>query len=203
MHHTDPIRRWRQLGFSTLLCLAWTALATAQTQTPAPPATPPQASPAPAKKKSTTLHASTKTSARTSTHASAQKSKSSRSKRSAKKRGQQAIDSARTREIQQALIREHYLQGQPTGAWDTSTQAAMQRYQQDHGWQSKTTPDARALITLGLGPSHDRLLNPESAMTTTMATRTTTKTPRPAAPPSADPKADPAHAQPDNTLPKN
>lgn len=39
----------------------------------------------------------------------------------------------------------------------------MRRYQSDHGWQSKTVPDSRALITLGLGPSNDHLLNPESA----------------------------------------
>jgi len=75
------------------------------------------------------------------------------------------IDSARAREIQEALIREHYLSGEPSGAWDSETQAAMQRYQGDQGWQSKTTPDSRALIKLGLGPSHDHLLNPESAMT--------------------------------------
>jgi hypothetical protein len=42
----------------------------------------------------------------------------------------------------------------------------MRRYQADHGWQSKTVPDSRALIKLGLGPSKDHLLNPESAMTT-------------------------------------
>lgn len=42
----------------------------------------------------------------------------------------------------------------------------MQKFQADHGWQSKTTPDARALIKLGLGPDHDHLLNPDSAMTT-------------------------------------
>jgi len=41
----------------------------------------------------------------------------------------------------------------------------MQKYQADNNWQSKTTPDARALIKLGLGPDHDHLLNPESAMT--------------------------------------
>ncbi len=81
------------------------------------------------------------------------------------RRGQQAIDPARAREIQEALIREHYLDGEPSGAWDSATQAAMQRYQEDRGWQSKTTPDARALIKLGLGPNHDHLLNPESAMT--------------------------------------
>ena len=42
----------------------------------------------------------------------------------------------------------------------------MRRYQADNGWQSKTVPDSRALIKLGLGPSKDHLLNPESAMTT-------------------------------------
>jgi hypothetical protein len=41
----------------------------------------------------------------------------------------------------------------------------MQRYQADHGWQTKVTPDARALIKLGLGPDHEHLLNPETAMT--------------------------------------
>ena len=41
----------------------------------------------------------------------------------------------------------------------------MQRYQADNNWQSKTTPDARALIKLGLGPDHEHLLNPDSAMT--------------------------------------
>jgi hypothetical protein len=62
------------------------------------------------------------------------------------------------------------MQGEASGTWDSATQAAMQRYQADHGWQSKTTPDSRALIRLGLGPSHDHLLNPESAMTAAPAT---------------------------------
>lgn len=56
--------------------------------------------------------------------------------------------------------------GEPTGKWDQSSEEALRRYQSDHGWQSKTVPDSRALISLGLGPSHDHLLNPESAMTT-------------------------------------
>src|SRR5204863_5104190 len=88
------------------------------------------------------------------------------SKKSRKPRGQQAIDGGRAREIQQALVREHYLSGEPTGTWDSVTQEAMSRYQSDQGWQSKTVPDSRALIRLGLGPNHDHLLNPESAMTT-------------------------------------
>ena len=81
-------------------------------------------------------------------------------------RGQQKIDPQRSQEIQEALIREHYLSGEAGGTWNQSSEEAMRRYQADHGWQSKTVPDARALISLGLGPSHDHLLNPESAMTT-------------------------------------
>jgi hypothetical protein len=41
----------------------------------------------------------------------------------------------------------------------------MQKYQADNGWQSKQVPDSRALIKMGLGPDHEHLLNPESAMT--------------------------------------
>jgi hypothetical protein len=81
-------------------------------------------------------------------------------------RGQKKIDVDRAQAIQDALIREHYLNGGATGTWNQASEDAMRRYQADHGWQSKTVPDSRALIKLGLGPSHDRLLNPESAMTT-------------------------------------
>ena len=81
-------------------------------------------------------------------------------------RGQQKIDGERARSIQEALIREHYLSGEPTGTWNQASEEAMRRYQGDHGWQTKEVPDSRALIKLGLGPSKDHLLNPESAMTT-------------------------------------
>jgi len=91
---------------------------------------------------------------------------SSRKKKTARTRGQQKIDSERAHSIQEALIREHYLNGEATGTWNQASEDAMRRYQSEHGWQSKTVPDARALIKLGLGPSHDHLLNPESAMTT-------------------------------------
>jgi putative peptidoglycan binding protein len=84
-------------------------------------------------------------------------------------RGQKAIDGDRVRQIQEALIREHYLKGEPSGKWDISTQQALHRYQSDQGWQSKTVPDSRALIRLGLGPDSEHLLNPESAMTMSAA----------------------------------
>jgi Putative peptidoglycan binding domain len=68
--------------------------------------------------------------------------------------GQRGIDPDRAREIQTALVREHYLSGSPSGQWDADTEAAMQKFQADHGWQTKLIPDSRAIIMLGLGPAH-------------------------------------------------
>jgi hypothetical protein len=93
------------------------------------------------------------------------KKKKKSHKKVSSRRGQQKIDPERARAIQTALIREHYLDGKASGVWDDASEKAMQKYQADHGWQSKTTPDSRALIKLGLGPDHEHLLNPESAMT--------------------------------------
>ena len=114
-----------------------------------------------------TTQSSSKTSSSQATaqHKASSKHKKSRKTASSHQRGQQKIDAQRARQIQEALIRQHYLSGAPSGVWDSSTQEAMERYQADNGWQSKTTPDARALIKLGLGPDNDHLLNPESAMT--------------------------------------
>lgn len=75
-------------------------------------------------------------------------------KTSWKKKGQQGITAERATQIQQALIRENYLAGEPTGNWDATTQAAMIKYQADHGWQTKEVPDSRAIIKLGLGPHY-------------------------------------------------
>jgi hypothetical protein len=58
----------------------------------------------------------------------------------------------RATQIQSALIKQGYLSGEPTGAWDAQSIAAMQKMQSDNGWQTKITPDSRALIKLGLGP---------------------------------------------------
>ena len=101
-----------------------------------------------------------------SVHSTTGKSKKSRKvAKNWRKRGQQKIDPTRSREIQEALIREHYLEGTASGVWDANSQRAMERFQADNGWQSKSVPDSRALIKLGLGPDHEHLLNPESAMT--------------------------------------
>lgn len=104
-------------------------------------------------------------SAQAKTHTVSSGRRSSR-KKPVRARGQQKIDSERAQAIQEALIRAHYLTGEASGTWNQSSEEAMRRYQADNGWQSKTVPDSRALIKLGLGPSKDHLLNPESAMTT-------------------------------------
>jgi len=78
-------------------------------------------------------------------------------------RGQQAIDPDRVTQIQQALIREHYLNSDANGEWDATTVAAMQKYQADHGWQTKLMPDARALKNLGLGPDYSDAINAKDA----------------------------------------
>jgi hypothetical protein len=78
-------------------------------------------------------------------------------------RGQQAIEPARVTEIQQALIREHYLDGDANGQWDARTQAAMQKYQADQGWQTKLMPDSRALKKLGLGADYSSAINAKTA----------------------------------------
>jgi peptidoglycan hydrolase-like protein with peptidoglycan-binding domain len=80
-------------------------------------------------------------------------------KASRRVRGQQAIEPERVTEIQQALIREHYLNGEANGQWNSETQSAMQKFQSDQGWQTRIMPDSRALKKLGLGPDYSTAIN--------------------------------------------
>jgi FtsZ-interacting cell division protein ZipA len=178
MKHHSKLRSWLTAGCATTLVficvyaaptsLAQSSSTSSDTAKPKTKATSPnksnhtKTSEKTSKAKNTsTNHA--KTASATSAHtkrASVRKSK----KKTA--RGQQKIESERAQAIQEALIREHYLTGDAAGTWNQASEEAMRKYQADHGWQSKTVPDSRALISLGLGPNHDHLLNPESAMTT-------------------------------------
>ncbi len=135
--------------FLTLMLLAGTIFAKTTTKT--------------SSKQTSTVHA---TSHHSSTHKTSAKSTkhSSKTTATARSHGQRAIGEERTREIQSALIREHYLTGEPTGVWDAESKDAMTRFQAANGWQSKVTPDSRALIKLGLGPDHKDLLNPDTAV---------------------------------------
>ena len=160
-----------------LLCAALlvaTVSSAQDSQTESKPANPPSSNQS---QPSTSHPKSSSRSKSSSTHSTSKSKKSKKSTASHRTHGQQKIDSQRTLQIQEALIREHYLDGKPTGVWNEATEQAMQRYQADNNWQSKTTPDARALIKLGLGPDHEHLLNPESAMTSQPQTSTSASSP--------------------------
>lgn len=121
---------------------------------------------APALASRTTQKASTTSSAHrssTGTHGRSSRKSLKRVVKSHKLHGQQAIDPERATMIQQALIREHYMTGEANGNWDATTQAAMQKYQSDHGWQTRLMPDSRALKSLGLGPDYSSAINAEGA----------------------------------------
>src|SRR5437660_12112575 len=141
-----------------------------------------------AKTKRHTTAPSSKTAHPKSGHASTKHRRSAKARRGAWKRhGQQSIQADRVVAIQQALIREKYLDGEPSGKWDDRSQHAMPTYQAHNQWQSKVTPDSRALIKLGLGPNHSAegsLLNlgtgsTDAVASTTPASRPATGNPNP------------------------
>jgi len=111
----------------------------------------------------TTKHSPSHHSSSTHKTSAASSKHSSQKNASAHTHGQRAIGEERTREIQTALIREQFLSGEPSGKWDQESKEAMMRFQAANGWQTKTVPDSRALIKLGLGPDHKGLLNPDTA----------------------------------------
>jgi peptidoglycan hydrolase-like protein with peptidoglycan-binding domain len=75
--------------------------------------------------------------------------------KSTKPAAQRGIDDTRASQIQESLIKSGYLTGEASGHWDAGTEAAMQKFQSDNGWQTKLIPDSRAIIKLGLGPPQD------------------------------------------------
>jgi peptidoglycan hydrolase-like protein with peptidoglycan-binding domain len=108
----------------------------------------------------TTTHKKTSASHAHSSHTTSTAKSHKTSKSSHHKlHGQQGIDSARATEVQKALIREHYMNGEANGQWDSATVAAMQKFQADQGWQTKLMPDSRAIKKLGLGPDYSNAIN--------------------------------------------
>jgi len=81
--------------------------------------------------------------------------KKSSSKRHHSKREamQKAPTPARITEIQSALARDGYYQGQPNGKWDSNTVAAMQKFQSGNGLEASGKLNALSLQKLGLGSS--------------------------------------------------
>ena len=191
--------RWGAVCALALTCVWVPASSASQQDSTAGPAAKKPASQKTTTKAASPKHRKTTTQATATSHSS-RKGK----KRSARTRGQQKIDSERARLIQEALIREHYMSGEATGKWNQASEDAMRKYQADHGWQSKTVPDSRALIKLGLGPSKDHLLNPESAMITGPDVPRSESTPATShtSPPTADPVPAQSPNQSDSSRPQ-
>ena len=64
---------------------------------------------------------------------------------------QKAPTADRVSEIQSALARGGYYQGQPNGKWDSNTVAALQKFQSAKGIEANGKLDAPTLQKLGLG----------------------------------------------------
>jgi peptidoglycan hydrolase-like protein with peptidoglycan-binding domain len=90
-----------------------------------------------------------------SSSASASPKKKTVSKKHHSKREstQRAPTPARISEIQSALARDGYYQGQPNGKWDSNTVAAMQKFQSGNGLEASGKLNALSLQKLGLGSS--------------------------------------------------
>ena len=94
-------------------------------------------------------------SAASSTHSTTTAKKKTVSKKHHSKREptQKAPTPARISEIQTALERRGYYQGDPNGKWDSNTVNAMQKFQSENGLESSGKINALSLQKLGLGSS--------------------------------------------------
>ena len=88
-----------------------------------------------------------------SSASSTKRKKSSTHHGSRREPTQKAPTPERISEIQFALARGGYYQGQPNGKWDSNTVAALQKFQSDNGMNASGKLDAPSLQKLGLGSS--------------------------------------------------
>jgi peptidoglycan hydrolase-like protein with peptidoglycan-binding domain len=120
-----------------------TAPATARTAQS--PSAPPKAPATPVQAKPDTPAAQPQ--AASTSHPSAKKKKKS----VAATRRQLSPDPSRIREIQEALVRQGFYEGEPTGKWDSQTVSAMKGFQEAKGLAPTGKIDALSLQKLGLG----------------------------------------------------
>jgi Putative peptidoglycan binding domain len=79
------------------------------------------------------------------------KKKAKKKHASKRELGQKAPTPDRISEIQSALAKGGYYQGDPNGKWDGDTVAALQKFQSSHGIDASGKLDAPTLQKLGLG----------------------------------------------------
>ncbi len=94
------------------------------------------------------LSAAPQTAKRSSSTSTKKKSKRRHSRREPT---QKAPTPQRISEIQSALARGGYFEGEPSGKWDAPTMAAMQKFQSGHGLEPSGKINALSLQKLGLG----------------------------------------------------
>jgi|HubBroStandDraft_6_1064221.scaffolds.fasta_scaffold00383_19 peptidoglycan hydrolase-like protein with peptidoglycan-binding domain len=105
---------------------------------------------------------------------------------------QKAPTPDRISEIQSALSRNGFYEGNPNGKWDSSSVAAMQKFQSANGLDATGKLDALSLQKLGLGSEIAGVSAPE----TPHPTPSTSPKPATAAPATTPPSAQPQPQKP-------
>ncbi len=90
---------------------------------------------------------------------------------------QKAPTADRISEIQSALVRGGYYQGEPNGKWDSNTVAAVQKFQSANGIEANGKLDAPTLQKLGLGSDIAGVSAPKPAAAPACCSTTTTAPP--------------------------
>lgn len=169
----EPKRReMKKLSTQALLTAVASLALTCSLSTYASPATPalnPQQS-----------SGSSPAAASKSSASSSKKKKSSKHHSSRREPTQKAPTPERISEIQSALARGGYYQGQPNGKWDSNTVAALQKFQSDNGMNASGKLDAPSLQKLGLGSSTAGVDAPKPVSHSNSNASTASSTPGPA-----------------------
>ena len=124
-------------------------------------------------------------SASSSTSPTAKKKTSKKHKKSSHMSSQKAPTPDRITEIQSALARGGYYQGDPNGKWDSNTVAAMQKFQSSNGLEANGKLDALSLQKLGLGSDIAGVSAPKPPVAPSGSASLTPPAPLSAAPPKA------------------
>jgi hypothetical protein len=117
----------------------------------------------------------------------AKKKTTSKKHHSKREPTQKAPTAARISEIQSALARNGYYQGEPNGKWDSNTVASMQKFQSGNGLEPSGKLNALSLQKLGLGSSVAGVSAPKPV-------QPATSKPAPSSPSSANPAPTPQSA---------
>jgi len=193
-----PIAASLVLAFS--VCASG-ASASTHTSTPAFVKFASVASPAASPQQSSATPAPGTSSAAAPATSTAKKKSSKKHHASKREPSQKAPTPERISEIQSALARGGYYQGNPNGKWDSNTVSAMQKFQSENGLSSSGKIDAPSLQKLGLGSAtagvdapkpiapHGSAANTSSASPPAVTTTTSASSVTPAtSPSSANPK---------------